>query len=150
MPSTPSKRVRWALALALGVPGTAVYLPLAALMAFAGFSSAADALQGGPWNYSPPPNLQQGVLYLAWGLAGTLGLLAFWIWVLQPRWLKRPGGKWLVATLLLAGVGSMLPVAAALLSWPPQFSVWSVLALLGILAGLLVLYHHVLSVPGAA
>ena len=107
MHSPPPKRIRWTLALVLGVPGTVVYLPLVALLGFAGFGSFADALQGGPWNYSPPPSLHVGVLYVGWGVAGALSLLGFWFWVFQPRWLNRPTGKWLVAGLLVAGIAAI-------------------------------------------
>jgi hypothetical protein len=52
--------------------------------------------------------------------------------------------------MLGAGIAAMAPIAVALIAWPPQVSVWSALAVLGILAGLFVLYHQVRAVPGAA
>ncbi len=128
----PSKRIRWTLALLFGVPGTAMYLSLATFSVFYGFQSAADAIQGGPWSYSSPPSLMQGLFYVAWGFAGVRGLLGFWVWITQPRWLNQPAGKWLVASLLIAGIAAMVAFAAALLWLPPEVSVWSAFAVLSV------------------
>jgi hypothetical protein len=54
-----------------------------------------------------------------------------------------------VASLLLAGVASMAPIAATLIAGQ-QVSALSALSVLGILAGLLVLYFQVSAFPNAA
>ena len=144
-----SRTVRWSFAILVGAPGTILFVPLAAFIAYSGSASTVDALRGGPWSYTPAPTVGSGLLYLGWGIAGLLGLLGFWLWALQPAWVGKVAGRWLVAVLVAFGIAAMVPVAAALTYNPLQASVWSVFSVLGIGTGLFVLYHQ-LPVPALA
>ncbi len=140
MPHTPSKALRWALAILVGLPGTIMFVPLAALFAHAGISSFIDALRGAPWAYSPPPTLASGLLTASWGIAGFCGIVGFWLWVLQLRWVRTPNGHRTVTACVCLGVGAMLPFAVALVSGPTQTSAWSLFSIAGVVAGVVVLY----------
>ena len=143
-----ARRLRVTLALLVGVPGTVVFLPMAAFMVYVGLDATIDAVRGGPWNYSPPPTVPSGLLNACWGAAGIIGLAGFWLWVWEPRWTKTPNGKLQVAALVATGMAAMAPFSAALLTAPVQASVWTVLSGLGMLGGVVVLYtqlRHLLS-----
>ncbi len=150
MPVTASKRLRLTLALLIGVPGTVVFLPLAAFIGYAGLDATIDALRGGPWNYSPPPTLQSGLLNTTWGAAGVTGLVGFWLWVWQPRWSSTQKGKFLIALLVATGMVAMAPLAMALLTSPFEASVWGLLSGLGLIGGTVVIYTQLRRLDGAA
>jgi hypothetical protein len=125
----------------VGVPGTLIFLPAAAFIAISGASAIADALQGGPWSYSPPPTVAMGLLDAAWGTAGMTGTVGFWVWVTQPRWVGQRWARMTIAGAVGLGVIAMLPFAGALLSRPSQSSIpLAVLAVVGIAAGAFVIY----------
>ena len=150
MQVTASKRLRLTLAILIGLPGTVVFLPLAAFIGYAGVDAMIDALRGGPWNYSPPPTLRSGLLNTTWSAAGIAGLVGFWIWVWQPRWNTTPAGRSLIALLVAIGMVAMAPLATALLSTPFEASVWSLLSGLGLVGGALVIYTQLRRLHGAA
>lgn len=137
----PSRRLRWALAILLGIPGTVLFFPLTALVAYAGMSSLFDALSQGGSALVLTPQVRLGIINTVWGLAGVLGLCGFWLWVIEPRCLNARSGRLLVSILVAAGVAAMAPVAVTLLKDPRQASYWLVLPILGIGAGVLVLYQ---------
>jgi hypothetical protein len=145
-----SKTLRWSLAVLVGVPGTLLFVPIAAFIAYSGSASAIEALRGGPWSHSPSPTVGLGLLYLGWGVAGLLGLLGFWSWVLQPAWAGTAIGRWFVTSFVALGIAAMVPVARALTYNPIQVSVLSMFALLGITTGLFVLYHQLSAASSAS
>lgn len=140
MPHTPSKPLRWALAILVGLPGTIMFVPLAALFAHAGISAFIDALRGAPWDYSPPPTVVSGLLTASWGIAGFCGVVGFWLWVLQLPWVRTPRGHWTVMACVCLGIAAMLPFSVALVSGPTQTSAWSLFSVAGVVAGVIVLY----------
>jgi hypothetical protein len=150
MDPTATKRLRLSLALLIGLPGTVVFLPLAAFIGYAGIDVIIDALRGGPWNYSPAPTVQAGLLSTGWGAAGIVGLVGFWIWVWQPTWSGTPRGRLLVAALVATGMGAIAPLATALLTAPLQASLWSALSGMGLAAGTIVLYTQLRHFFGTA
>lgn len=144
---TASQRLRLTLALLIGVPGTVVFLPLAAFIGYAGLDATIDALSGG---HSPQPTLQSGLLNTTWGAAGIAGLVGFWLWVWQPNWNSTPKGKFLIALLVATGMVAMTPLAVALLAAPLEASVWSLLSALGLVGGAVVIYTQFRRFHGAA
>ena len=150
MHPTATKRLRLSLALLIGLPGSVVFLPLSAFIGYAGIDIIIDVLRGGPWNYSPAPTLQDGLLSASWGAAGIVGLVGFWMWVWQPTWNGTLRGRLLVATLVTTGMVAMAPLATSLLMAPLQVSLLSVLSGMGLAAGTIVLYTQLRHLFGTA
>lgn len=141
MLTNSSKALRLTLALLVGLPGTVVFGPVAGLLVFAGAQSVRDAIDGGPWNYSPPPEIGAGLISLAWGMAGLLGAGGFWVWVAQPSWLRSGLARTFLAGAITLGMLAMVPFTAAVFSPPAQSNLpLGALSAVGILVGALIIY----------
>ena len=111
-------KVRTAIAVVVGIPGTVFFTPLLAVPLLAGALGLSD------WQGVP-----HGLLFLTWGLAGVAGLIGFWTWVFsRPPLSKRR--RLLVGLAVLAGVCAVVPVTLGSNVYV------SSLAVLGVVAGL--------------
>jgi hypothetical protein len=129
-----------AVVLLIGIPGSLVFLPVCGFIIYSGWGTFHDALNGGPWHYSPNPTLEGGALYLLWGLAGFAGVGGFWLWVFREKWAQSVRFNTAVSMLLLAGILAMFPVFFAAWSPPFFFGILPLYTLLGLGTGMVLLY----------
>ena len=120
MAPTRGAKVKAAIAVVVGIPGTIFFTPLLAVPLLTGALSLSDSQAA-----------QQGLLFLLWGLCGAIGLVGFWVWVFtRPPISQRR--RVLLIIAILAGVCAVFPVTLGANVYV------SSLAMLGIAVGLVV------------
>jgi hypothetical protein len=80
-----------------------------------------------------------GVLSLAWGIAGFAGLIGYWLWLLGQRWINSLRFNFIVSVLLLCGVLAIFPVVVE--TWrPPIFAaILPIYSLAGLISGVVLI-----------
>ena len=113
-------KIKTAIAVVVGIPGTVFFTPLLAIPLLTGALSLSD------WQ-----SVQQGLLLFLWGLAGAVGLVGFWFWVFtRPPITQRR--RVLLTISVLAGVSAVSPITLG-------GNVYvSSLAMVGVVVGLII------------
>ncbi len=120
MNASRRRLVKGALAILVGIPGTLAFFPSAALVvALGGLGLARDV------------HLDV-LLFLLWGLAGLVGLAAFWVWVASPLGMSRRR-RITLAVCVFVGVLAVGPLS---ISGNPIFGP---IGLLGVATGALII-----------
>ena len=91
-------KVKAALAVVVGIPGTVFFTPLLAV-----------PLLTGALSLSGSHAAQTGLLFLLWGLGGAIGLVGFWVWVFTRPPISQRRRVLLIASIL-AGMCAVFPV----------------------------------------
>ena len=113
-------KIRTALAVVVGIPGTVFFVPLLSVPLLTGALSLAE------WH-----TRQEGLLFLLWGLGGAIGLVGFWTWVFSRPPMSRRR-RLLLTSAILAGICAVVPVTLGANVYV------SSLAVLGIVVGLVI------------
>jgi hypothetical protein len=120
MALTRGAKVKAAIAVVVGIPGTVLFTPLLSVPLLTGALSLSDS-----------QSAQQGLLFFLWGLSGAIGLVGFWVWVFtRPPISQRR--RVLLIVSILAGMCAVFPVTLGANLYV------SSLAMLGIVVGLVV------------
>lgn len=126
MPPTRGVKVKAAIAVVAGIPGTVLFAPLLSVPLLTGARSLFD------WQ-----SVQQGLLFFVWGLAGVIGLVGFWVWVFTRPPISQRRRVLLIASVL-AGVCAVFPVTLGANIYV------SSLAIFGTVTGLVICFWLVL------
>ena len=118
-------KIRIVVACAIGVPGTILVGSLAAFAVILGIGSL--LISPNPQS-TPPPSWEHAAVMIIWGVAGVLGLIGFWAWVLSHRPLSRNRRR-IIDSSVIVGVVAAAPLVIS-------DTLYGVLAFLGCLAGI--------------
>lgn len=117
--------IKGGIAVLVGVPVTALYLPFAVIVIVAGGAASLDAIPQGPLKM-----LKAGALAL-WGFAGLVGLLGFWAWMFSRASISR-SRRTVLAICIFIGVCAVFPLVGTV------SYVYAALTALGCAVGLII------------
>lgn len=117
--------IKGTIAVLVGVPVTALYLPLVIIVIMLGGAAGFEAIPQGPLK-----TLEVGALAL-WGFAGLVGLLGFWAWVFSRTNISA-SRRIVLAICIFIGVCAVFPLAGV------GSYVYVALAALGCAVGLII------------